>query len=104
MFADEDVGLVEGVEGAGIDPEFFGFEVVHRAFFYIPVVHVGNFVFASGGRLEGFDDVEDAVVVEVKSGHGPVGGGIFWFFDNVFYAAVFAEGGHAEPFRVGNLF
>src|SRR5919108_1504197 len=73
--ADEVVDLVVGVDRlAGVAPEPLEDVVLHGAALDVPVVDVGDLQLAPARGLQGRDDVEDLLVVEVDAGDHVVAG------------------------------
>src|SRR5206468_11542262 len=73
--ADEVVDLVVGVDRlAGVAPEPLEDVVLHATALDVPVVDVGDLQLAPARRLQGGDDVEDVLVVEVDAGDHVVAG------------------------------
>src|ERR1044071_5861782 len=72
---DELRGLQKGVMSTGIKPRITAAELnnVEFANFEVVPVDVGNFKFASSRRAKFCCDIDHLIIVEVKSGHCPIG-------------------------------
>src|SRR5215211_6862791 len=102
--ADEVVDLVVGVDRLpGVAPEALEDVVLHAAPLDVPVVDVGDLQLAPARGLEGGDDVEDVLVVEVDAGDHVVAGRVVGLLEDADDPAVAVELGHAEVAQVGRV-
>ena len=71
---DEVGGLEHGFGGAGIEPCESATECgdVEGSGFEIDAVEIGDFEFASGGRLKIFGVFDDFVIVKVEAGYSEI--------------------------------
>src|SRR5215218_5922277 len=102
--ADEVVDLVVGVDRlSGVAPEPLEDVVLHAAPLDVPVVDVGDLQLAPARGLEGGDDVEDVLVVEVDAGDHVVAGRVVGLLEDADDPAVAGQLGHAEVAQVGRV-
>src|SRR5215218_1116452 len=102
--ADEVVDLVVGVDRlSGVAPEPLEDVVLHAAALDVPVVDVGDLQLAPARRLQGGDDVEDVLVVEVDAGDHVAARRVVGLLQDADDPAVAVQLGHAEVAHVGRV-
>src|SRR5215217_596338 len=102
--ADEVVDLVVGVDRLpGVAPEPLEDVVLHAAALDVPVVDVGDLQLAPARRLQGGDDLEDVLVVEVDAGDHVVAGRVVGLLEDADDPAVAVQLGDAEVAQVGRV-
>ena len=67
-------GLVQAVEGSGVEPGIAASQLLHMqvATFKIGPVDISDFQLTAVGRLDGFSNVENVIVVEIEAGYRPI--------------------------------
>src|SRR5262249_47827303 len=89
----------QGIECTGIGPPTVDDGVGHLITINVRIVNVGDLELAAAGWLEGLDDVENRMVVDIKTGDGVFRLWNVGFFFN-FQNPITVDDGNPETLRI----